>query len=82
MVVVPHTEHSFNEPLQIYIQFEQLMHSQPSNECPIHKFDLQQIPPPPSNLWERCRTLFRLLETHLECTFHLEHIDFKGWLHN
>jgi hypothetical protein len=59
-----------------------MMHSQPSNECPICKFDLQQIPPPLSSLWERCRTFCRLLKAHLERMFHFEHIDFKGWLHN
>ncbi len=40
-----------------------MMHSQPSNDRPIHGCDMQQMSPPLANLWEGHRKLYRLLDS-------------------
>ncbi len=85
MIVVPHKEHSLNEPLQIYIQVECFF------KCCIHNL---QMNVPFINLICH-KFLFPLLvcgkdvkhfvafsKPIWKCMFHLEHIDFKDCVHN
>jgi hypothetical protein len=55
-----------------------MMHLQPSNDCPTHGCDLQQMPPPKVPICGRdVKNFVTFSIAHLERFFHLEHIDFK-----